>query len=235
MIFSDVPGDDMEFVASGPTFKDTTTIEDALRILAKYDIHKSGGILRRGLTETPKDDIYFKKVRNILFMSNQIALSAMEGKARELGFSAKIVTDKLSGEAKDAGAMIAGDLEKSPDKTALLYGGETTVTVKNGGNNGSTGGKGGRNQELALSAMNFLGAGEVVLSLNTDGWDNTNYAGALCDLMTKERAAKLNVNPKDFLREHRSYDFFEKIGDYVETGYTGSNISDLIIAIKNNE
>ncbi len=251
LIFSDVPGHDMEFVASGPTFKDTTTIEDAARILAKYDILKTCGFSHCGLIETPKDDIYFQKVTNILFMSNQMALEAMENKARELGFSAKIVTDKLSGEAKDAGMMIVGDLKKSPDKTALLYGGETTVTVKNNGNNGNEGnndkdnnkniddknnsGKGGRNQELALSAMDFLKKGGIVLSLNTDGRDNTDHAGALCDSTTKEKAAKLDANPKDFLREHSSYDFFEKIGDYIETGYTGSNISDIVIAIKGQE
>lgn len=246
LIFSDVPGHDMEFVASGPTFKDTTTIEDADRILVKYDILKTCGLSHCGLIETPKEDIYFQKITNILFMSNQVALEAMKKKAEELGFSAKVVTDRLSGEAKDAGVTIAGDVEKCAGKTVLLYGGETTVNVKNdvgndnnrgdkeGGNKEGGGkGKGGRNQELALSAMDFLTADEVILSLNTDGRDNTDHAGALCDSTTKEKAAKLNVNPKDFLQNHNSYAFFEKIGDYIETGYTGSNISDIVIAVKN--
>src|SRR3989344_2950392 len=109
LIFSDVPGNDIEFVASGPTVKDTTTVSDTDTILAKYDILKSCGIEYCGLVETPKDGIYFKKVNNILFMSNIIALNAMKNKARELEFSAKIVTDKLSGEAKAAGLLIAGD------------------------------------------------------------------------------------------------------------------------------
>lgn len=234
LIFSDVPGHDMEFVASGPTFKDTTTIEDADRILAKYDILKTCGLSRCGLIETPKDDIYFQKMTNILFMSNHVALEAMKKKAQELGFPAKIVTDKLSGEAKDAGVTIAGDLEKSDGKTVLLYGGETTVNVENNGNedgNDKNTGKGGRNQELALSAMDSLKKGQIVLSLNTDGRDNTDHAGALCDSATREKSVKLKINPKDFLQKHNSYAFFEKIGDYIETGYTGSNISDIVIAI----
>lgn len=228
LIFSDIPGNDIEFVASGPTIKDTTTIDDADRILIKYDILKSCDLTHCSLTETPKDDIYFEKINNILFMSNLVALEAMENKARELGFSAKIVNDKLSGEARNVGILIAGDLKKSMNKTVLLYGGETVVTVKNGG-------KGGRNHELALSALNSIGKDEIILSFNTDGYDNTDHAGALCDSATKEKSVKLKMNPQDFLKEHRSYDFFEKTGDYLETGHTGSNVSDLIIAIKNNE
>ena len=109
----------------------------------------------------------------------------------------------------------------------LVYGGETTVTVKKPG-------KGGRNQELTLAALSFIKENEIILALNTDGWDNSDHAGALCDIITKEKVVDNNIIPKKFLDDNLSYDFFEITRDYLETGYTGSNVSDLIIALKNN-
>lgn len=224
LIFSDIPGGSPEFVASGPTFKDSTTVEDARRIIDKYEIEKQLK-LKIDPLKTPKEDKYFENVTNILFLDNTIALEVMLAKVRALGFRAKIKTNVLDGEARDAGQNVALDLEKSPPKTAILYGGETVVCVKGTG-------KGGRNQELILGALPEIGKGELILSLNSDGRDNTDFAGALCDILTKEKTEKLGLKPEEFLKNNDSYSFFEKIGDYLLTGDTGSNVSDLVIAIK---
>ncbi len=224
MIFSDVPGGDIEFISSGPTVKDITTIKDTRRILDKYEVEKITGLNIKPI-ETPKEEECFKNVTNILFLDN-VAVDAMAKKAESLGFKAIIKTKTLSGEAREVGKQIGGDLNEAGAKTALLYGGETTVTVKGSG-------KGGRNEELILGALKGVQEGQVVLSINSDGQDNTDFAGALCDKITKERVAKLGLKPEIFLENNDSYHFFEKAGDYIMTGDTGSNVSDLIIAIKN--
>ncbi len=224
LIFSDIPGGAMEFIASGPTVKDTTTVDDARRTLEKYEIGKITGLKIEPL-ETPKEEEYFEKIVNILFLDNMTALEAMTAKARELGFNPKIRTNVLDGEAREAGEKIALDIEKAGAKTAILYGGETTVTMKGNG-------KGGRNLEVILGALAKIGDGQVILSLASDGRDNTDFAGALCDRITSEKAAKLDLKPDKFLESNDSYAFFEKVGDYILTGDTGSNVSDLIIAIR---
>ena len=226
LIFSDVPGDKTEFIASGPTVKDGTTISDADRILDKYGICEKCGFLKKSLTETPKDDKYFERVENILIVSNRIALDAMRKKSEEPGFSVKICSVCLSGEARKVGEEIVNELKKAPPKTVLLYGGETTVNVVGQG-------KGGRNQELALSALSFIGENEIIVSIASDGKDNTKFAGALCDAIIKKKSEKLGLNAENYLSNNDSLRFFEKIGDYILTGDTGSNVSDLVIAIKN--
>lgn len=222
LIFSDVLGDDIEFVSSGPTVKDVTTSEDAKKIVEKYHL-TSDKTIEASLIETPKEDMYFKNVWNTVVASNSTALHAMEEKAKELGFSPVLKT--LSGEARDAGVKIVNELKNAPHKTALLYGGETTVTIKKQG-------KGGRGLELVLSACRTVGTGELVMSVATDGRDNTDYAGALCDIMTKEKARKFGLDVDQHLEDNESYKFFEYVGDYLMTGSTGSNVSDLVIGIK---
>ncbi|MBI2113098.1 MAG: DUF4147 domain-containing protein [Candidatus Wildermuthbacteria bacterium] len=219
LIFSDIPGNDISLVASGPTAKDATTIADAKTILRAYNIQESQ------LIETPKDQKYFDRVENILFLSNDTALQAMAKKAKELGFNAHIQTNQLTGEARDKGREIAQAISKAPPRTAYLYGGETTVTMKNGG-------KGGRNQELALASLELMQTETLLASLNSDGWDNTDHAGALCDILTKENAERLKLDPAAFLQKHASYDFFDCVEDYILTRHTGSNVSDLILAMK---
>lgn len=225
LIFSDVPGDDLQFIASGPTVKDETTVEDAEKILAKYNILNKCGLEKCGLTETPKEDKYFENVRNVLVGSNKIALEAMAGKAKELGFAPKICSTCLVGEASATGKNIASELHAAPPKSVLLYGGETTVTVKYPG-------RGGRNQELVLAAASAIGADELVLALASDGRDNTDFAGAICDTIMKEAATKTGLDPQKYLAENNSYEFFSKTGSYILTGNTGSNVSDLVVAIK---
>lgn len=225
LIFSDVPGDDIQFVASGPTVKDTTTIEEAEEILAKYSVLKTCNIEKCGLVETPKDDKYFAKVENIIIVSGKTALRAMEEKAKELGFNVDVRATDMHGEARDVGQSILKELRRAEPRTILLYSGETTVTVRGRG-------KGGRNLELALSILAEIGASELVMPVGSDGRDNGEYAGAICDIITKKKADDLRAEIEPYLRENNEYPFFEKVGSFIMTGDTGSNVSDLIIALK---
>jgi len=225
LIFSDVPGDNMEFIASGPTVKDSTTIADAKKVFEKYKVWEKSGFPPENLIETPKEDKYFTNVKNFLLVSNHTALEAMRAKAASLKFSAQIYTDCLTGEAYQAARQISDDLEKVEAKTALLYGGETTVTVEGKG-------KGGRNQELALGALKFIGDKDLVISLASDGHDNSDSAGAICDIITKRNARKLKLDVDKYLADNDSYTFFKKTGDFIDTGHTGSNVMDLIVALK---
>ena len=223
LIFSDVPGNNMEFIASGPTVKDSTTITDAKRILEKYHIEDT--IVESSLIETPKEEKYFKNVWNLIVVSNEIALHSMEEKARELGFTPVIKTATLTGEAREVAKSVLNELEIAPPHTVLLYGGETTVTVEKEG-------KGGRGLEFVLSACRTIRAGELVMSVASDGRDNTEFAGALCDIITKEKARKFGLDIEQHLEDNLSFKFFDNVGDYLMTGRTGSNVSDLIICVK---
>lgn len=118
LIFSDVPGDNMEFVASGPTIRDTTTIADAMAVLEKYDVLATCNIQRCGLLETPKDEKYFKNVRNILAVSSAIAISAMANEARVRGYVVKTPSERIQGQARIIGSRIAKEINDAPDHTA---------------------------------------------------------------------------------------------------------------------
>ncbi|RJQ13462.1 DUF4147 domain-containing protein [Candidatus Parcubacteria bacterium] len=225
LIFSDVPGDNLEFVASGPTIKDTTTVNQAEKIIKDYEIKNKCSLAEIQLFETPKEEKYFTKVKNILTASNKIALDAMAKEAEKLNFKPIICTSCLSGEAKDVGISIIEQLESKQSKTALLYGGETTVTIKKPG-------KGGRSLELGLSALQKIKEGLALLPFASDGKDNTDFAGAICDMETKKKALAMNLDIKAYLENNDSYGFFEKTKDYVSTDDTGSNVSDLIVALK---
>ncbi|MDO8627783.1 MAG: DUF4147 domain-containing protein, partial [Candidatus Diapherotrites archaeon] len=140
-ISSDVPGNDLSTIASGPTVKDATTKEQAFEILKKYNLFEQFSV--DDFLETPKDEKYFTNTTTILMLSNQTALHAMEQKAKELGYKTIILTDKFQNEAKFAGKKL---IDQTPPNTILLAGGETTVKVTKKG-------KGGRNQELVLGAL----------------------------------------------------------------------------------
>ncbi|MBI5405752.1 DUF4147 domain-containing protein [Candidatus Kaiserbacteria bacterium] len=222
-IISDVPGDDIGYIASGPTALDTSTIADARAILARYGVASASNV---ECIETPKDPKYFERVTNILLLSSRDALAAMKEEAERRGYAAVVENDRVTGEARDIGRAIATKIHDSPAKTALLYAGESTVTIS------ASAGNGGRNQELALAALPELHTDELVLSFASDGHDNTDHAGAIADVNSFAHAQEKNLSPTEFLDEHRSYDFFLKTGDALLTGYTGSNVSDLIIAMK---
>ncbi|MDX1535169.1 MAG: DUF4147 domain-containing protein [Candidatus Spechtbacterales bacterium] len=225
LIFSDVPGNDISSVASGPTVQDKTTLKDVEKVFQKYKIEDELGIAPDNLIETPQEEKYFERVENILFLSNKDALNAMRFKAEELGYTAKICNSCLEGEARDMGLRIAEQINSEKEKTALLYGGETTVTRK------EKGGKGGRSLELALSGIRKIKEGKLLLPFASDGRDNTEYAGALCDTITKKHAENLGLDPDKHIRKNLSFAFFEQTGDKVLTGPLDSNVSDLIIAL----
>ncbi|MDE1967182.1 MAG: glycerate kinase, partial [Patescibacteria group bacterium] len=178
------------------------------------------------LTETPKDDEFFSRASNVLALSNATALNAMKEKAAELGYSAVIQNSCLTGEASEVGPALAADIDSAAPGTVILYCGETTVTID------GKGGKGGRNQQVALSALPHVKRGRLVISLASDGRDNGPHAGAIADAAVLEAARSKKLDPADFAVRNDSSTFFEAIGDgLIETGDTGSNVSDLLMAI----
>jgi len=225
LIFSDVTGDDISFVSSGPTVKDATTIEDAANVLAKFNVLRTCNIEKCDLVETPKDDKYFSRVKNILTVSNRKALDAMQEQAQKLGFAAEIRDTKLIGEVVGVAEMVVSALRQAPAKSVLLWGGETTVEIKGKG-------AGGRNLQLAATALDFVKDGEEILSFGSDGRDHGPYAGAICDTITKQATMDKGLEIKHFRDDNDTQTLFEKAGNYVLTGDTGSNVSDLIIAMK---
>lgn len=226
LIFSDVPGDDIRTVASGPTVHDETTAEDAAEVLTRYHVLTTCGMDHCGLIETTKEEKYFEKVKNILAVSNTHALSAMKTRGEKSGYTAQVCSSCLTGEAKEVARDIAERLHTAPSGTLLLYGGETTVVVKD------KTGKGGRNQELALSALRCIHDDEVVVAFASDGRDHTETAGAIADYETRKKAETLGLSVEDALKRNRSYEFFIQTDAAIVTGETGINVSDLTVAVK---
>ncbi len=224
LIISDVPGNDIEFIASGPTIQDTSTAEGARAILARYGVTPDETTT---FVETPKDPKYFERVTNVLFVTNDDALRAMEREAARLGYAARIISDHVAGEARDVGRAIVETLHAAPPKSVLLYAGESTVTL------GAHPALGGRNQEVALAALDRLHDDELLLPFSSDGRDNTDHAGAIADATTRAHAQAHHLSIADHLADHGTYEFFSTTGDALLVGYTESNVSDLIIAIKN--
>jgi glycerate-2-kinase len=239
LIVSDVIGDRLDVIASGPTSPDPTTYGDAIKVLKKYDLYHDMpenviDLLEKGregiIPETPKPGSYvFKKVQNIIISSNRIAIDAASERARSLGLEPEIVTTSLSGEARDAGKLLAERAKglKDSRKICLISGGETTVTVKGSG-------KGGRNTELALSfAMEISGTeGITLLSAGTDGTDGpTDAAGAVVDGHTISEGISKGLDPEEYLKNNDSYNFFKEIDSLLITGPTGTNVMDIQIII----
>jgi glycerate 2-kinase len=222
LIFSDVPGDDMSVIASGPTVKDVTTQEDAERILLKYNVRNNCALPHCEISETPKEEKYFENVENILVLTNDTALAAMKKKAQELGYDAHIQTHEQEGEACVFGQSII--MKHVQKKSCYLFGGETTVCVHGSG-------KGGRNLEVALSSLLSTKNGIVVVAAASDGWDNSDIAGAIADMHTLEKAKHAGLEVQDYLARNASYNFFAKTGDGIRTGRLGSNVADLYMII----
>jgi len=222
VIASDVPGNDLSSIASGPTVKDETTKEQALEVLKKYNLFDKLGLQEEYFIETPKENKYFENATNILLASNQTALSAMEQKAKELGFNVKIFADNMQGDAKTTGKELIDQISSG----ILLAGGETIVKVIN------KEGQGGRNQETVLAALEFIDEKTTIASFDSDGLDNSPFAGAIGDSLTIQRSKEMNINPQIFLQENNSFLFFEKIRDGIITDRLPSNVSDLMIVLK---
>ena len=218
LIFSDVPGDNFNEVASGPTYKDETTVSDIQKIIDEYKLGEFN------LVETPKDDKYFQKVHNFVLVSNKTAVEAMDKKAKELGFETNIVSTELYEEVDEALKKIFG-VQK--DNTVVLAAGEPKLEVT------KKGGSGGRNLFMGLRAlkMKLVNENSVFLPLASDGMDNSDSAGAVIDKITLEKVEKLGLNLDDYIDRFDAYPIFEKSSDMIMTGATGANVSDLMILL----
>ena len=202
LLFSDVLGNDISIIASGPTVLPSSSQGEG-----QFREAERGGVM------------------NILIASNHDALEAMKSKAEELGFNTTIETEKLSGNARDVGKELA--LRKLEPKNCLLFGGETTVIIP------ENHGVGGRNQEVALAALSFMQQNSILICVASDGFDNTDHAGAIADIELFEKSKSLNISPEEYLKKSDSYNFFKKIGGALYTEKLGSNVSDLCIIIRN--
>lgn len=240
LILSDVIGDNLDSIASGPTVPDTSTFSDCLHVLEKYGIRDTIpsavlGYLERGargeIDETPKiDDPVFQKTQNIIIGSNILAVEAAKTKAEDLGYNSLVLSTFIEGETKDVAKVHAAIAKEILTRdlpvrrpACVISGGETTVTIRGKG-------LGGRNQEFVLAAaVDIAGWKEaVVLSGGTDGTDGpTDAAGAVADGFTVSRAESLGLDPERYLRENDSYHFFQKLDDLLITGPTFTNVMDL--------
>lgn len=240
LILSDVVGNPLDVIASGPTVPDTTTFQDAWNALQRYGLIDAvpktiykwllAG-LNGEIPDTPKQgDAVFDRVQNVLVASNELAAEAAAARARELGFNTLLLSTFVEGEAREIAKLytaVAKEIDRFGRPLArpacVIAGGETTVTVKGDG-------KGGRNQEMALSAAIKIAGMENVLILPsaTDGTDGpTDATGAIADGSTVVRAREAGLDPADYLARNDSYHFFEKLGDLVITGPTNTNVNDL--------
>jgi glycerate 2-kinase len=244
LILSDVIGDKLDSIASGPTVPDSSTFSDCLHILDKYNIRQKIPaavleLLERGargeIKETPKaDDPAFKKIQNVIIGSNILAVKAAREKAKELKYHSLILSSFIEGETKEVAkvhAAIAKEILSTgsplPSPACVISGGETTVTILGQG-------LGGRNQEFVLAAAVEIDGLEdvVILSGGTDGTDGpTDAAGALADGKTVSRAKELGLDAEYHLRENDSYHFFKPLGDLLITGPTYTNVMDLRLVI----
>ena len=221
LVFSDVPGAGVDFVASGPTIPNQSTVADAEQVLARYGLPRD----RLPLVEMPKEPALSAGATTAVVVSNTVALEAMAAAARAAGFAPVIRTATLAGEARAVATHVVRELHAAPPRTALLYGGETTVTVRGRG-------RGGRNLELALAALAGGAEDELLLTLASDGRDNGHLAGALADGITREAARRAGLDPRAYLTENDSYGFFERVGHALETGAMGANVADLVVALR---
>jgi hydroxypyruvate reductase len=244
LILSDIVGDPLDAIASGPTVPDPTTYADALGILDKYRIRQEipAGIrthLEAGaagkVSETPKPtDPLFARVKSLMVASNIQALEAAKAEAQRLGLRAMILSSFIEGETRDVARMhaaLALEVRASGNPVAppvcFITGGETTVTLKGKG-------KGGRNQEFALAAaLDIAGLRDVVvLSAGTDGTDGpTDAAGAIADGDTLERAVAAGLKPRAALDGNDAYPFFARLSDLIITGPTRTNVMDVRLVL----
>jgi hydroxypyruvate reductase len=244
LMLSDVIGDDLDVIASGPTVPDSSTFEDCMKIFDRYGIcekvpkrvleHIKKGFDGKVADNPKPGDRVFSNTQSAIVGSNLECILAAEEKGRDLGYRTLVLSTMIEGETKDVAQVHAG-VAKEILKTAnplsppacVLSGGETTVTIKGQG-------LGGRNQEFVLAAAMSLSGWEkvVVLSGGTDGTDGpTDAAGAVADGRSVQRAQALGLNPEDFLSNNDTYHIFEKLGDHIRTGPTNTNVMDLRIML----
>ena len=244
LIISDVVGDPLDVIASGPTAPDPTTFREALAVLDRYNLtatappsvirHLEAGRDGKG-PETPSKPP--SNVANRVIGSNRVALDAAKKKAQSLGYQVLDLGAFVEGETREVAIVVAGIVRSIKrdglpivPPACLLLGGETTVTLA-----GSSG-KGGRNQEFVLAMLAKLGRdgmeGITILSGGTDGEDGpTDAAGAVADCALHTAAAQQQLSAADYLRQHDAYTFFEQVGGLIRTGLTGTNVMDVRVIL----
>jgi glycerate 2-kinase len=241
LTISDVIGDDLSVIGSGPFYMDSSTFADAWAIFLKYNLvshlppsvvaHIEKGI-KGEIEETPK--IAPSHIEHVVIGSNRKALQRAKLKAESFGMATHVLTSSLRGEAKEIakaivamGEEIAETIKIADNPVCLIFGGETTVTVKGDG-------KGGRNQEMCLSALREIGdrKGMTILSAGTDGIDgNSSAAGAVVDSYSYKKAEVLGLKIDDYLNRNDSNSLLAMTEDLITTGPTGINVMDITILI----
>ena len=240
LILSDVIGNPLEAIASGPTFPNPTTNADAIAILKKYNIKgqipmsivnflESNSLLFESEKQAAR--LQSRQSQNIIIGDNKLAAQAALEQAQRDGFYSEILTNELQGEAREVGVRLAKHLRDETSMRTrpfcLIAGGETTVTLRGLG-------KGGRNQELALAAVRELSGLEnvMLIALATDGDDGpTDAAGAVATGASAQRAESLGVDATDHLSRNDAYVCFDGLGDLIRTGPSGTNVNDLIFLL----
>jgi glycerate-2-kinase len=244
-MISDVIGDPLESIASGPTAPDSTTFTDAQNVLEKYRLNDQlppsiRTYLNRGASgdfeETLKpDDPIFKKVHHIIIGNNLLSLEKAADKANQLNYHTLILTSRIQGEAREVAKVIGSITQELQSHNlpitrpaCLLAGGETTVTLRGEG-------KGGRNQELALASLLSMKNSSqqyVIASCGTDGTDGpTDAAGGIVLPDMWKKIKQLNLNAQAYLDENNAYPFLEQIDGLIVTGPTGTNVMDIILIL----
>jgi len=239
---SDVVGDDLSVIASGPTVADESTYAQALEIL---DLHGGRASyppavvdrLQRGaagsMPETPASgDARLARAVARVIGPQRGAIEGAESAARRLGYHVHVVREPITGEARDTALThvrrVASDTNALPRPLCVISAGETTVTVRGSG-------RGGRNQEFALTmagGLDVLGRRVAAASIGTDGIDGpTDAAGAIVDSSTMQRADAAGLAPEAFLNDNNTYEFFERLGDLIKTGPTATNVGDLQVIL----
>jgi glycerate 2-kinase len=245
LIMSDVIGDPLDFIASGPTAPDTTSFPETLGIIQKYGVGVPPAVTERlqagaqgRIPDTPKPgDPLFRNVENLIIANNRLLVDAAAARARALGFGIVILGTEVQGEARDVAGFFAsiareiastGNPGKPP--VCVLAAGETTVTVRGKG-------LGGRNQEMALAWAMSMASRQIAIpccfaSVATDGSDGpTNAAGGVVDPSTAQRAVDLGLIPQQYLANNDAWNFLTATGDLIVTGPTQTNLMDLQILL----
>ena len=221
LIFSDIPGNNFAYTASGPTYKDTSTVADAQAILDKY------GLQGYELNETPTEDKYFERVTNIPLVSNLEVLAAMQAKAAELTIPTEVISAELYDTTQDIAKLF---IQRVKPNTLVLGAGEpkTTITVD--------GGSGGRCQRVGMEILPQLTETDVFAAVASDGLDNSPYAGIIEDHATLTRMQTLGVDYDTYYQSWDNLTFYQQLGnELLETGPTQANVSDFMLLYRSEK
>ncbi len=229
IVLSDVIGNDLSTIASGPAYGDVSTFRDVENIIRKYKLDFDENTLEALKRQPPRPE-EITNVETVITGSVSQLCQATKQKAEALGYESLIITDTLNCEARDAGSDLAQralrEYERARTKTCLIMGGETVVRITGSG-------LGGRNQELALSAAEAIsGRNILIFSLGSDGTDGpTEAAGGIVDGRTFTRLMKKGISISDVLQDNDSYNALKQVSGLIFTGPTGTNVNDVAVAL----